>query len=30
MADAVLTQNTVWSNVEKAIANFGDDLAPKT
>ena len=26
---AVLTQNTVWSNVEKAIANF-DDLTPQT
>lgn len=23
---AVLTQNTAWSNVEKAIANFGNDL----
>jgi endonuclease-3 related protein len=30
MVGAVLTQNTVWSNVEKAIANFGDNLAPKT
>jgi len=26
---AVLTQNTAWSNVEKAIANFGDNLTPK-
>jgi endonuclease-3 related protein len=26
---AVLTQNTAWGNVEKAIANFGDDLTPK-
>ena len=26
---AVLTQNTAWSNVEKAIANF-DDLSPQT
>jgi len=26
---AVLTQNTNWSNVEKAIANFGDDLSPE-
>ena len=25
---AVLTQNTAWSNVEKAIANFGGDLSP--
>ena len=24
---AVLTQNTAWSNVEKAIANFGDNLS---
>ena len=23
---AVLTQNTAWSNVEKAIKNFGDNL----
>ncbi|MDR3050881.1 MAG: hypothetical protein LBU67_04085 [Oscillospiraceae bacterium] len=29
MVGAVLTQNTAWSNVEKAIANFGDNLAPK-
>ena len=27
---AVLTQNTAWSNVEKAIANFGDSLSPET
>jgi endonuclease-3 related protein len=26
---AVLTQNCAWSNVEKAIANFGDKLSPK-
>jgi len=26
---AVLTQNTAWSNVEKAISNFGDDLSPQ-
>ncbi|MCL2202533.1 MAG: endonuclease [Defluviitaleaceae bacterium] len=26
---AVLTQNTAWSNVEKAIANFGDNLTPQ-
>ena len=26
---AVLTQNTAWSNVEKAIANFGDKLKPE-
>ena len=25
---AVLTQNTAWSNVEKAIANFGGGLSP--
>lgn len=30
MVGAVLTQNTAWSNVEKAIANFGDDLSPET
>ncbi len=24
---AILTQNTAWSNVEKAIARFGDDLS---
>lgn len=27
---AILTQNTAWSNVEKAIANFGANLAPET
>jgi endonuclease-3 related protein len=27
---AILTQNTAWSNVEKAIANFGEDLKPET
>ena len=26
---AVLTQNTNWNNVEKAIANFGDKLSPE-
>jgi endonuclease-3 related protein len=26
---AVLVQNTAWSNVEKAIANFGDRLNPQ-
>jgi len=26
---AVLTQNTAWSNVEKAIANFDDTLSPE-
>ncbi|MDR0570707.1 MAG: endonuclease III domain-containing protein [Clostridiales Family XIII bacterium] len=26
---AILTQNTAWSNVEKAIANLGSDLAPE-
>ncbi|MDR0197518.1 MAG: endonuclease III domain-containing protein [Oscillospiraceae bacterium] len=29
MVGAVLTQNTAWSNVEKAIANFGERLTPK-
>ena len=29
MVGAVLTQNTAWSNVEKAIANFGGDLTPE-
>lgn len=29
MAGAVLTQNTAWSNVEKAIANFGGGLSPE-
>ena len=28
MVGAVLTQNTAWTNVEKAIANFGDRLSP--
>jgi endonuclease-3 related protein len=26
---AVLTQNTAWGNVEKAIANFGGNLSPE-
>ena len=26
---AVLTQNTAWGNVEKAIANFGENLTPE-
>lgn len=29
MVGAVLTQNTAWGNVEKAIANFGGDLSPE-
>jgi endonuclease-3 related protein len=29
MVGAVLTQNTTWSNVEKAIAGFGDRLSPE-
>ena len=29
IAGAVLVQNTAWSNVEKAIANFGDNLTPQ-
>jgi endonuclease-3 related protein len=29
MVGAVLTQNTAWGNVEKAIANFGDGLSPE-
>jgi len=29
MVGAVLTQNTAWNNVEKAIANFGDNLSPE-
>ena len=29
MVGAVLTQNTAWSNVEKAIANFGNNLTPE-
>ena len=27
---AILTQNTAWGNVEKAIANFGGNLTPET
>jgi endonuclease-3 related protein len=30
MLGAILTQNTAWSNVEKALANFGGDLSPET
>lgn len=29
MVGAVLTQNTNWGNVEKAIVNFGDSLTPE-
>lgn len=29
MVGAILTQNTTWNNVNKAIANFGDKLAPE-
>jgi len=29
IAGAILTQNTTWRNVEKAIANFGDRLTPE-
>ncbi|MCL2140742.1 MAG: endonuclease [Dehalococcoidia bacterium] len=29
MVGAVLTQNTAWSNVEKAVANFCDRLSPE-
>ena len=29
MAGAVLTQNTAWTNVRKAIAKFGDGLSPQ-
>ena len=29
MGGAILTQNTTWTNVEKAIANFGDKLSPQ-
>jgi len=29
MVGAVLTQNTNWSNVEKAIANFKEELSPE-
>ncbi|SMC33293.1 endonuclease III domain-containing protein [Sporomusa malonica] len=28
MVGAILTQNTTWTNVGKAIANFGDRLSP--
>ena len=28
MTGAILTQNTSWSNVRRAIANFGDNLTP--
>lgn len=28
MVGAILTQNTTWSNVEKAISNFGENLTP--
>lgn len=29
MVGAILTQNTAWANVEKAICNFGDCLSPE-
>ena len=29
MVGAILTQNTTWSNVEKAIRNFGEHLSPQ-
>jgi endonuclease-3 related protein len=29
MVGAILTQNTAWGNVEKAIANFAGDLSPE-
>ena len=29
MIGAILTQNTTWKNVEKAINNFGDKLSPQ-
>ncbi len=29
MVGAILTQNTTWANVEKALANFGDKLSPE-
>jgi endonuclease-3 related protein len=29
MVGAVLTQNTAWGNVEKAVANFGGELTPE-
>lgn len=30
LVGAVLIQNTAWGNVEKAIANFGENLSPET
>lgn len=30
IVDAVLTQNTTWGNLEKAIANFDGTLSPET
>lgn len=29
MVGAILTQNTAWTNVEKAIVNFGNNLSPE-
>jgi endonuclease-3 related protein len=29
MVGAILTQNTAWTNVEKAIGQFEDDLTPE-
>lgn len=29
MVGAILTQNTAWTNVEKALSNFGDRLTPE-
>ena len=29
MVGAILTQNTTWTNVERAIANFGEYLSPE-
>jgi endonuclease-3 related protein len=29
LVGAILTQNTNWQNVEKALANFGDNLTPE-
>ncbi len=29
MVGAILTQNTSWTNVEKAIVNLGDNLSPE-
>lgn len=29
MVGAILTQNTAWTNVEKALRNFGDRLSPR-